>query len=549
MSALIRRMLPVIAVSGLAAFFVPAGAHAAPAQSTPVMVVLDASGSMTASDAPGPRITAAKHAVTGLVGSLPSDAQVGLEVYGTSTGSSSAEKTAGCQDIKVVVPVGPIDKSAFGAQVAGIRASGYTPIGESLRKAAAALPKEGPRSIVLVSDGEDTCAPPQPCAVAKELKKQGVDLIVHTVGFKVNAAARAQLTCIADVTGGTYVDAPDGPSLGRQLQTRVERALQPYAAVGTPITGTPDAAGAPEIKPGQYLDTYDTGGQGLGGAGTTKYYSATLSAGTTPYISATVVPSATEVESQTTLGATITLTGAGGDDTTGCNLDARAYDFAYRGEVKASTAVLSPGEVGGTDWPAECPTNGTFAVKIVRTGNSYSSQPLKMEIALRIEPRADDSGLPAAGSAQPNIHAHAGASAADIAAGSSFNDAPVISPGDYRDTVVSGETRYYKVHLQWGQRLAYVIKPAQLPGQGIGGGVLGMTRAVSPLRADLDQATSAKYSNSFIGGSSDTTMDGSTTVPVRYTNRTSTDDDVRKYAVDGDYYLIFSTGFPTSVRC
>jgi Ca-activated chloride channel family protein len=53
-----------------------------------------------------------------------------------------------------------------------------TPIGESLRQAAAALPADGPRAIGLVSDGIDTCAPPEPCDVAGELAGAGVELAV-----------------------------------------------------------------------------------------------------------------------------------------------------------------------------------------------------------------------------------------------------------------------------------------------------------------------------------------------------------------------------------
>ena len=166
---------------------------ATPTESTPVMVVLDASGSMKQADAPGPRIDAAKRAVGELVAALPDDARVGLTVYGTGTGSSDAEKARGCKDITQLVPVERVDRAAFGRAVAGLRASGYTPIGESLRVAARGLPAEGPRSIVLVSDGEDTCAPPPPCEVAKQLKQSGIDLVVHTIGFKVGAAARAQL--------------------------------------------------------------------------------------------------------------------------------------------------------------------------------------------------------------------------------------------------------------------------------------------------------------------------------------------------------------------
>lgn len=193
-----------------------------PPPTVPVMIVLDASGSMNESDAPGPRIDAAKSAVKELVATLPADSQVGLLAYGTGTGSSDSEKDAGCRDVTTLAPVAPLDAAALDAAAGGVTAAGYTPIGAALRAAADGLPNEGPRSIVLVSDGEDTCAPPTPCDIARELEQQGIDLTVHTVGFKVDGAARDQLTCIAQATGGPYSDATDAAQLTQTLQTKVD---------------------------------------------------------------------------------------------------------------------------------------------------------------------------------------------------------------------------------------------------------------------------------------------------------------------------------------
>ena len=66
---------------------------------SPVMVVLDSSGSMTARDAggSGTRMDAAKRAVGSMVDGLPAQAPVGLTIYGAGTGSSGAEKAAGCR--------------------------------------------------------------------------------------------------------------------------------------------------------------------------------------------------------------------------------------------------------------------------------------------------------------------------------------------------------------------------------------------------------------------------------------------------------------------
>lgn len=187
---------------------------------SPTVIVLDASGSMKNDDAPGPRIDAATTAVRTLVDGLPDGSPVGLIVYGTSTDGSDAAKAAGCQDIKTLVPVAPVDKAAFSVAVDGVVASGYTPLGNSLRAAAAALPGSGPRNIILVSDGEDTCAPPEPCDVAREIG--GGDLVIHTVGFRVTGTAKDQLTCVAAAGGGKYVDAANATQLQAFLRTAVD---------------------------------------------------------------------------------------------------------------------------------------------------------------------------------------------------------------------------------------------------------------------------------------------------------------------------------------
>lgn len=70
-----------------AAILLLAPPSAAAEQSVPVMVVLDASGSMMQNDAPGLRIDAAKAAVKNLIGAVPDSSRTGPMVYGTGTGS------------------------------------------------------------------------------------------------------------------------------------------------------------------------------------------------------------------------------------------------------------------------------------------------------------------------------------------------------------------------------------------------------------------------------------------------------------------------------
>jgi Ca-activated chloride channel family protein len=529
--ALLALLVPALVLGAAPAAAVPR--PATPSETTPVMVVLDASGSMNQADAPGPRIDAAKRAVGELVAALPDDARVGLTAYGTGTGSSAAEKARGCKDIKQLVPVERVDRAAFGRAVAGLRASGYTPIGESLRVAARGLPAEGPRSIVLVSDGEDTCAPPPPCDVAKQLKKAGIDLVMHTIGFKVGAAARAQLACIASATGGSYREAASGAALGAELTSRVQRAIRPYEAVGIPVRGGSSPANAPVIRPGQYLDTYEQAGPALGSDGTTKFYAVDLGPEDTPYLSATIAPLAVPVAAYETLGVTVSLVDAR-DQT--CVLPLQyAGDVGVYGKVTPQTAVLRPGPKSSRAWTSLCADSTRYYLKVARRNDAFAGRPLAVEVAFRIEPPVTSPGPAAIPAAAAPLPAPRPGPARPVESGSSFNDAPVIGPGTYTDSITMGETRYYRVPLRWGQRMA-VGATFSVPGQGLAGSM--RLAFASPLRADLRPG--GPDTSSVLAPGLQNAVRGSTDAPVRFANRQSDDSTVQSYTVDGDYFVILN---------
>ena len=153
----------------------PRSARTKVVMTVPTVLILDASGSMTTADAPGPRIDAAKKAAQGLVAALPDNATIGLTTYGTGTGSTPAEQTTGCQDVATLIPLGTLDRARFGAEITQLTPSGYTPISLALRRAADQLPaNNSAQGIVLVSDGEDTCGTP-PCDTAAQLKRAHPD--------------------------------------------------------------------------------------------------------------------------------------------------------------------------------------------------------------------------------------------------------------------------------------------------------------------------------------------------------------------------------------
>lgn len=195
-------------------------AESASAETGPVVLVLDASGSMVRETSAGrSRMQDAQEAMTDAIGLLPDDAEVGLLVFGTGTGNDPSEQAAGCQDVKTAQELGPLDRESLTSAVGSVAASGFTPLGPSMRTAAGMLPADGPGTVVLVSDGVDTCSPPPACEVASELRSANPQLTIHVVGFAIDddEEAQQQLECIGRVGGGGYVSAANVQQLGSRI--------------------------------------------------------------------------------------------------------------------------------------------------------------------------------------------------------------------------------------------------------------------------------------------------------------------------------------------
>jgi Ca-activated chloride channel family protein len=195
-----------------AALFMWPAAAADGATGSETMVILDASGSMWGIAGGQTKIASARTAVRSLLEAWPTDRKLGLMAYGH-------RRKGDCSDIETIAPVGGIDAAALAGAVDRLNPKGKTPIAASLTKAAEDLKSNETRAtIILVSDGIETCGG-DPCAVAKALEESGVDFTAHVIGFDVSdPAAKAQLRCIADVSGGIYRDAEDGAGLGDALK-------------------------------------------------------------------------------------------------------------------------------------------------------------------------------------------------------------------------------------------------------------------------------------------------------------------------------------------
>lgn len=223
-------MKPILGILILAT--AAAAAPGAPAERR-IEVILDASGSMAGRTSAGEvKIEAAKKAVTELVGRLPADSVLAFRAYG----HQSTRDKHDCEDTRLLVSFAPLAENGAAILEANrsLQPRGYTPITFVLGKAALDFPagRDVENMIVLVSDGKETCAG-DPCATAAALAKTDPRLVIHTVGFGVDEATRAQLDCLARAARGRYFDAGSTAELVDVLGA----AMRTAAVITVPASG------------------------------------------------------------------------------------------------------------------------------------------------------------------------------------------------------------------------------------------------------------------------------------------------------------------------
>ncbi|MGX5850995.1 vWA domain-containing protein [Mesorhizobium sp. PL10] len=198
-----------------------------------VIIILDASGSMWAQIDGKPKLEIARESLRTVLQSVPADDEIGFMAYGHREKGS-------CEDIELIVPPQAGSASAISAAADSMKFLGKTPLTAAVKQAAEALKyTEDKATVVLITDGLETCGG-DPCALGKELEASGVDFTADVVGFGLTADEGKQIACLADNTGGKYIQASDEKALQEAL---VETVAAPAPAPA------PEPAPAPAPAP------------------------------------------------------------------------------------------------------------------------------------------------------------------------------------------------------------------------------------------------------------------------------------------------------------
>ncbi|AKA04889.1 hypothetical protein SAZ_22375 [Streptomyces noursei ZPM] len=302
------------------------------------------------------------------------------------------------------------------------------------------------------------------------------------------------------------------------------------ASGSKPVKGAESAAQAPRLDRGQHVDTFQRG--------QTKYYAVALDDISNAYFSVVAAPRpGTKVEDYTDR-LTVKVEDSGG---TTCGPDGTAQ--FHSGGTAYPVADYAARLIGPD--VSNCQHAGPYYVVVSREGPLTSGpEPWAVEIGHLTEPALKGTapspsapgGWSSATPAPPTD-----ATTHQVLGGTGFNDAAAVGRGVWRDHLAPGETRFYRVPVDWGQRLNL---SAELPNS------TGSTTAFVPSALGLtvyNPARGAVSQDGFVPFDGKPAAARAFTAPVAYGNRATPQRAVAGMRFAGWYYVAVTLSARTAV--
>ncbi len=215
-------------------------------------IILDASGSMKALMAgKKTRWDVALNTLRQVLAQLPDDFNVGLRIYGHREASTSPRT---CTDSELVVPIKKLDRKAILSRATSFKPKGETPLVYSALQAPSDLESLGGGTVILITDGEESCKG-DPVKAAAELKASGLDIRLNIVGFALaNPKTQKDLAGFSQATGGLFYNAQNGDALADALLMAAVESFPytVYDAAGKQVLAGEAGGSGDELPPGEY---------------------------------------------------------------------------------------------------------------------------------------------------------------------------------------------------------------------------------------------------------------------------------------------------------
>jgi Ca-activated chloride channel homolog len=193
-----------------------------------VILAVDSSGSMRARAGGQIKIESARKAAASFLRSLPADVEVGLVVFGHKGTNKQAGKAQSCAGVDMPYPLGPTRRDAIDAAVGNLKATGWTPLAAAIRLAGESFkPSDvtGEQAIYVISDGVETCEG-DPVREAAKLHTSHIRAVINIIGFDIEGKDREQLSKVAQMGGGVFLEADTGVELQRKLTEQIRETTR-----------------------------------------------------------------------------------------------------------------------------------------------------------------------------------------------------------------------------------------------------------------------------------------------------------------------------------
>ncbi|WP_244409225.1 hypothetical protein [Streptomyces albofaciens] len=315
-----------------------------------------------------------------------------------------------------------------------------------------------------------------------------------------------------------------------------------------PVRGAESPSGAPRLAPGTYTDSLARGDE--------KFYAVHLDAKSSAYLSAVAAPRPGSEVADHTDSLKVSIRDADGNTcSAGGSTAFHGRGMAYPIADYATRRIDGP--------RTNCQRAGTYYFVVKRVGTASAEGAGRWPVELRHQREPGLTGTPPA---QPGPGTWStttpvpldGGTKKDTEGGTGFNDAAPIGKGVWQDRIRPGETRFYRVPVDWGQQLnvSAELGAGKLvegggrpgpgsesgPGSGSGAGVVAGSRLVASALG-LGVYNPARGP---VSGTRFVPYDGKPaavklfTAPVAYGNRYNAAAPVSAMRFAGSYYLAVS---------
>ncbi len=220
-----------------------------------IELILDGSGSMKKKIKGRTRMAVAKEVLKDIIQKLPDGVEVGLRVYGHRIREG---RKGACQDTELVYRFAKLDKKKLIRQVMAIKPLGTTPIAYSLEQTVKDFGEApGEKTVILVTDGKEECGGDLKATV-DELRKQGLDVKLHVVGFTVaDPKVQKQMKDAAAAGNGLFISAMDSAGLKKAMEQTLALPFKVWDSKGEQVaSGT--AGKELSLPAGYYRVVFDT---------------------------------------------------------------------------------------------------------------------------------------------------------------------------------------------------------------------------------------------------------------------------------------------------